>query len=252
MQADTLFTFTTHVDYLITTIRNGMISPRYCTEDIGYLKIRGLKKIAYPMKCFCDINMHKLDDHLSWYGYYGLAFSKEWGMANQIQPIQYINPTSNLCRDFSEAFSKALKIDPAKQTVAQRAMKNFMLHQLLYYKPYSGLFENRTTGKKAQKCFTDECEWRYIPNVSSAGYQQVLYGEKANNIIRMQQMSNSMSGLAEVSLRFSYSDIKYIIVKDNSDFSKLTEAIIALGLEEAVRHELISKILVWDNSRGDF
>ena len=47
IQADTLFTFTSHVDYLITTIRNGMISPRYCAEDLGYLKIRGIKKMAF-------------------------------------------------------------------------------------------------------------------------------------------------------------------------------------------------------------
>lgn len=82
VQADTLFTFTTQLEYLIKTIENRMVSPRYCEEDLHYLKIRGLKKIAYPMKCFCDINMHKLEDHLSWYGYYGLAFSKEWGMRN--------------------------------------------------------------------------------------------------------------------------------------------------------------------------
>ena len=67
VQADTLFTFTSHVDYLITTIRNSMISPRYCAEDLGYLKISGIKKMAFPMNCFCDINMHKLEDHLSWY-----------------------------------------------------------------------------------------------------------------------------------------------------------------------------------------
>ena len=64
-----------------------MISPRYCVEDISYLKIPKLKRIAFPMKCFCDINMHRLDVHLGWYGYYGLAFSKEWGMSRGIQPI---------------------------------------------------------------------------------------------------------------------------------------------------------------------
>ena len=57
-----------------------MLSPRYCEEDIRYLKISNLKRMAYPMKCFCDINIHKLTEHLDWYGYYGLAFSKEWGM----------------------------------------------------------------------------------------------------------------------------------------------------------------------------
>lgn len=252
VQADTLFTFTSHVDYLITTIRNGMISPRYCAEDLGYLKISGIKKMAFPMNCFCDINMHKLEDHLSWYGYYGLAFSKEWGMSKKIQPIQYMNPDSELRKDFASAFSAALKVDPAKQTAAQRKMKSFLLHQLMYYKPYSGMFENRNTKKRCRKCFTDECEWRYIPDVSIAGFRQVYYDEKIINAGGLIDMSNAMSGIPEISLPFEYSDVKYIIVKDNADFVKLTTAIAEIGLEESSERELISKIIVWENSRGDF
>ena len=102
IQADTLFTFTPKLDFLIPYIKTRMISPRYCVEDISYLKIRKLKRIAIPMKCFCDINMHRLGVHLDWYGYYGLAFSKEWGMNQGIQPIQYINPNSALRADFEQ------------------------------------------------------------------------------------------------------------------------------------------------------
>lgn len=252
VQADTLFTFTSHVDYLITTIRNGMISPRYCAEDLGYLKIKGIKKMAFPMNCFCDINMHKLDDHLSWYGYYGLAFSKEWGMSKKIQPIQYINPDSELRKDFATAFSAALKAEPTKKTSAQSKMKSFLLHQLMYYKPYSGMFENRNTKKRCRKCFTDECEWRFIPDVSIAGFQPVYYDQKIINAGGLVDMSNAMSGVPEISLKFEYSDVKYIIVKDNSDFVKLTTAITELGMDDISEHELISKVLVWENSKGDF
>ena len=74
VQADTLFTFTSEPEFLIEYIKLKMIAPRYCEEDVEYLSIPGIKKMAYPMKCFCDINLHKIDEHLSWYGYYGLAF----------------------------------------------------------------------------------------------------------------------------------------------------------------------------------
>lgn len=252
VQADTLFTFTSHVDYLIATIKIGMISPRYCAEDLTYLKIKGFKKMAFPMKCFCDINMHKLEDHLSWYGYYGLAFSKEWGMQRKIQPIQYINPDSELCKDFSAAFSAALKADPAKQSKAQCMMKNYLLHQLMYYKPYSGMFENRNTKKRIRKCFTDECEWRFIPNVSVAGFQPVYYDQTIINAGGLVDMSNAMSGIPEISLKFDYADVKYIIVREHSDFAKLCTAISELGLDTNAEHTLISKIIVWENSRGDF
>lgn len=252
IQADTLFTFTTELGYLITMIKSGMLSPRYCDEDIRYLKIPQLKKIAYPMKCFCDINMHKLDIHLEWYGYYGLAFSKEWGMNKGIQPIQYINPGSNLCKDFATAFSAALKVDSKKETVSQSRMKNFLLHEMMYYKPYAGKIKNRNTGKMKRKCFTDECEWRFIPDVTVEGFEQVYYDEKIFNAGVLNDISNSMSGIANVSLKYDYSDLKYVIVKTFTDFEVLVKEIISLELDKSIKHQLISKIIVWEISKGDF
>lgn len=252
VQADTLFTFTTHVDYVIDTISKKMISPRYCDEDITYLGVRKLRKLAYPMKCFCDINMHRLEDHLSWYGYYGLAFSKEWGMMNGIQPIQYINPNSELCRDFAKAFRTALTADSQTQTKTEKTLKDYLLHQLMYYKPYSGRIRNRNTNKMQRKCFTDECEWRFIPDVTKAGFQQVYYDEHILNAGVLRDLSNSMSEVQDISLSFEYSDLKYIIVKTMDDFRKLMRQLEAWGLDQTNEYELISKVIVWDNSKGDF
>ena len=252
IQADTLFTFTTRLEYLIPMIRTSMISPRYCDEDIRYLKIRGLKKIAYPMKCFCDINMHRLEEHLSWYGYYGLAFTKEWGMKSGIQPIQYINPASALCKDFSKAFAAALKLDIKNESVEQRSMKNFLLHEMMYYKPYDGRMKNRNTNKIENKCFTDECEWRFIPDVTVVGFEQAYYDENILNAGVLNNLSNAMEGIADISLKFNYLDLKYIIVKGVDDFEKLAKEIVSLNLDKIVEYELLSKIIIWDKSKGDF
>lgn len=250
IQADTLFTFTKKLEFLIPYIKSKMISPRYCIEDISYLKIPKLKKIAFPMKCFCDINMHRLDVHLDWYGYYGLAFSKEWGMSRGIQPVQYINQKSALRSDFTKAFSAALNTSQARKGSAQEKMKSFLLHELMYYKPYDGKMQNRNTGKTQIKCFTDECEWRYIPDVTPAGFEQALHGEMILNAGVLEEISNSMAGISEISLQFDYDDLKYIIVKTRADFEKLISEI--SDLEDSVQHELISKILVWDISGRDF
>ena len=101
IQADTLFTFMLAPEYLYTILRKSMISPRYCTEDISYLQINGIPRVSIPMKCFCDINLHRLGKHLDCYGYYGIAFTKEWGMRKHIQPVLYFNPASDLRLDFS-------------------------------------------------------------------------------------------------------------------------------------------------------
>lgn len=252
IQADTLFNFTTELDHIITCIKNKMVSPRYCEEDIRYLKIPHLKKIAYPMKCFCDINLHRIEEHLQWYGYYGLAFTKAWGMQKQIQPIQYINPDSELRKDFTKAFSAALKSDVRKESKTQSKVENFLLHEMMYYKPYEGKMRNRNTGKIKKKCFTDECEWRFIPDVTRAGFMQVYFNEDILNAGGLNDISNSMSGIREISLNFDYADLKYIIVKTLSDFEILTEVIMTLGLDKLEEYQLISKVIIWDSAKGDF
>lgn len=252
IQADTLFTFTTELDHIVAYIKNKMVPPRYCEEDIRYLKIPHLKKIAYPMKCFCDINLHRIEEHLQWYGYYGLAFTKYWGMQRQIQPIQYINPNSELRKDFTTAFSAALKSDVRKESKTQLKMKSFLLHEMMYYKPYEGKMKNRNTGKIEKKCFTDECEWRFIPDVTRAGFEQVYFDENILNAGGLNDLSNAMSGLQEISLNFDYADLKYIIVKTLSDFDILAEQIMTWGLDKSGEYQLLSKVIIWDNSKGDF
>lgn len=251
VQADTLFNFMQELNFLITTVKNKMLSPRYCEEDIRYLNIKGLERLAIPMKCFCDINLHKISEHLQWYGYYGIAFSKEWGMKQGIQPIQYINPNSNLCKDFSQAFSSALTIKSKKQTKAMKQMKNFMLHEIMFYKPYSGVMK-RNNEETQEKCFTDECEWRFVPDVTVCNFAQVIHNENIFNAGILREMSDSMCGLSEISLKFEYEDIKYIIIKTNEDFIKFTEEIKNIKLTDLQAYELVSKIIVWDNAKGDF
>ena len=124
VQADSLFTFMTELKHLTSCLKNKKVSARYCDENSEYLGIKKLKMIAFPMKCFCDIYLHKIGPHLECYGYYGLAFSKKWGMQQKIQPIRYINPDSELAKDYSKAFNSALEIEKHTQTENEKIMKN--------------------------------------------------------------------------------------------------------------------------------
>lgn len=252
VQADTLFTFANQLEWIIRPLRQRMLSPRYCTEDIAYLEVDGIHKIAIPMKCFCDINFHRLGEHLNWYGYYGLAFSKEWGMRKKIQPVQYLNPESELRKDISDAFTAALNVKTDNQTKTQELLQNYMLHHIMYCKPYSGKFCNRITDEESDKCYTDECEWRFVSDVSEAGYPQVVFDEDILNLGSTTLMSNAMEGVASISLTFEYSDVKYIIVNTESDFQKIAAEIELFKISEPDKHSLISKIIIWENSKEDF
>ena len=74
----------------------------------------------------------------------------------------------------------------------------------MYSKPYSGKMGEQ------EKCFTDECEWRFVPNVSDI-LPQVLYEETQLqddflNILNLKIKKQVYS------LEFEYKDIKYIIL----------------------------------------
>lgn len=246
--ADTLFNFMGERSHLEQSIKNKKISARYCKENIEYLGLE-IKEIAFPMKCFCDINMHKLGEHLSWYGYYGIAFSKQWGMKQRIQPIQYINPDSDLCRDFGIAFKDALESDDQEH----ETLRDYLALQLMYWKPYSGIFKNRITGKESPKCFTDECEWRFVADVSRLDMDEIITDSEQMSEGALTLMSDSLDGKDEASINFEYEDIKYIILEDVSAYHAFFAFIRDLkNITEVQKQLLISKILVWSEAKGDF
>ena len=247
---DALFNFTPKLDWLIWSIENKCLAPRYNIENIKYLGIKGIRKIAFPMKCFCDINLHQLKDHLEWYGYYGLAFTKEWGMKQGIQPVQYINAESRLARDFSEAFKQAVENKEPSKT--NNYLKSYIAHEMLYYKPYSGYMRKYLKKKSNEKCFTDESEWRYIPDITIPGIPFIIRDSELLTDEFMLFANRGLQTEKSASLKFEYSDIKYIIIKSQDDFDRLIQVISKCSIDDQEKYVLSSKILVWDSSKGDF
>lgn len=238
--ANTLFRFFRDIDYLLNSIEKNAMIPRYYIENVEYLKI-DMNQIAYPMICFCDITIHRLGEHMDFYGKYGIAFSKKWGIMKGIQPLQYINKNSILRQDFSEAFKTSIeeeKEDPAT---------NFLLTQMYYMKPIEGTMPR--DGRNINKNFTDECEWRYIPNVSVIDLPQVV---TENNIASIDVLNRTISEKNNVWLKFDFDDIKYIILQNNQDFEKLNEHLDGCIANELIRRKLISKIIIWDEAKEDF
>lgn len=246
---DTLITFTTELRWLKRSIELKMLSPRYCEEDLRFLKVKNVKSLAFPMKCFCDINLSKLDIHMQWYGYYGLAFSKKWGMDNKIQPVHYINTNSELEKDISKALRTALVTDSDDKTIP--VLKNYLSHDLMYIKPYSGQMKNRNTGKMKKKCLADECEWRFVPNVKSLDMPQAIPSEYINELV-ISNYSNALEGEKCASLSFEYSEIKYIIVKTQEDANDFYGWLDRLDIAKEERYCLLSKVIVWESVKGDF
>lgn len=242
--ANSLFRFVTKLDYLIDILRNKAFIPRYYGEDIKPYKIDiNEDYLYYPMICFCDIPFHRINEHIHLYGAdgYGIAFSKKWGIENKVQPLQYINPNSNLCSDFRDAFSASLKSE------TEDSARNFLLSQLFYYKPILGEMER--DGNLITRVFTDECEWRYIAEVDPNILPQVIPESKSH----LKEFYNeALKEKSEYWLTYDWDDIKYIIIKSRDELSKVHQLLDDKIEDKMQLINLISKIIVWDDMKGDF
>ena len=255
VQPDTLFHFVSKPEYLFGLLADKAIVARYCGEDVRYLRLKGITKLAYPMSCFCDIGLQKLGQHMECYGFYGVAFPKEWCIERGLQPVLYLNKNTALAKDFRQAFHAARNSLDKKTSRVQDSLADYMLHQLMYYKPYQGETRFRVDGRNHKKCFADECEWRYIPDLSSTQMPVVIRDQWViDNFLN--SYSDALRDMREANLSFEYEDIKYVMVESLESFSRLLNKVEQLkengALSEPQANHLLSKVLVWSEIKGDF
>lgn len=240
--ANSLFHFLKDIKYLQNLIKDKCFKPWYVEENIEYLNFQRLKQIYIPMKCFCDINLHKLEHHIFYYGDYGIGFSKQWGIDNGVQPITYINSHSYL--------SDSLKSSILNNYANADSTDFYPLQHLLFTKPIYGKQMDKN-GKIHIKNYMDESEWRYVFDMEKecSDCKQIYPSDEESTILNL---NLSLQQNDSSSLTFKYSDIKYIILKDKEDFLKIIETINNISINETEKNLLISKIIIWNDSKEDF
>ncbi|MEC0091510.1 abortive infection system antitoxin AbiGi family protein [Paenibacillus macquariensis] len=248
--ANVLFNFMKKLDYLKMTLLNKALIPRYNLEDISYLKLKDIKSICFPMKCFCDIHLNKLVHHMENYGDYGIGLHKEWGIDNGIQPINYVNTESDLIKDFAHVFNLALEIDDIDDSTRYEKYNNYLLMNLLFMKPLNG---NMTTGSENKYMnFHDEREWRFIPNPRDSEMPLILPQQHLNpDTINM--YSNGLTIRENSWLKLDFKHIKYLVVHSEADREELISFIMdKISADKQGRLILCSKILVFKELKEDW
>lgn len=296
--ANSLFHFVDKIDYLESIIISRALIPRFCIEDIGYLNLQvdGIRfeKVAILQKCFCDIPLHKImepfevgiiensDDslnenekarlkskntHPDFYGKYAIALPKTWGEQNRLLPVHYINENSAYPYTFSCSFSKIhCSDDPPEEYVED------ILSRLSYIKPLRGIISRRfekdnhsTTAVRLIKNFHDECEWRYVPEAGQLADAELERIIANSNILALKDSTtrfNDNLGNEKYQglwLRFTYDEIRYIIVPDSQARIDIIDTIEKIPNERfdnptrisLEKNILISKIIVLDEIRKD-
>ncbi len=203
-KSETLFHFTKSLETLKSILQSG-IEPRYCLEDIRWLNAKDLQFIGYAMSCFCDIPLSRVEEHIAFYGPYGIGFTKEWGMKNGLEPVIYISSSGSVLNVIDYLLTLDHKDDEKHTDVCMAFIRNI--------KPLSG--QMRVGGQLVHKDFYQENEWRYAP--------------KTGNILEIESFDTNSNAAnldaKQYRIEIAPADIRYLLVEKDSDIPSLFDFI---------------------------
>ncbi|HBF4252061.1 abortive infection system antitoxin AbiGi family protein [Clostridioides difficile] len=249
--ANALFNFMKKLEYLKYILENRAFIPRYNEEDIYYLGIENLDKMAFPMTCFCDICIQKIVHHCMNYGNIGIGMYKEWGISKGLQAIQYLNENSVLAKDLVELFNLSLiDINDNQESEDMTKYKNYLLGHIMFIKPLQGeMFINE---EYRVMNFHDEKEWRYVPKFDEDMDLDIITQKESLNQNAYNLYSQVLKENKNTWLKFDYNDIKYLFVASEMDRDEVIKFISSkINIDEFEKYILISKIIVLDSIEED-
>lgn len=227
-------------EYLDLILQNSAIIPRYVNEPLDYLNLKNIRKICFPMTCFCDIPFSRVANHMSHYGEYGIALDKNAVLKKyRVQPIHYINGNSPLADDFREAFQLSVQ---GNHSGEPHILSSYLLSTLMYMKPIWGLEPDRN-GDKKEYVYQDECEWRYIPSDNFPSELHLILRQSETTEKGKNTYSDVLKRHDECWLKFDWTEVRYIIVPDEVSVRNTISVIRSLGnMEDSEKDMLVSKI----------
>lgn len=211
-KSHTLFHFTKSSEFLKDILKNGFW-PRYCLEDVQWYTGQE-NQSAYPIVCFCDIPLSRVDEHVNFYGDFGIGVTKEWAKLNRLSPVIYLNEGSAQQLALTKLFGENLKGD-----LFYKGAGDDINAIMTHIKPIEGkMFIN---GQFISKEFHQENEWRFAVNgkYTDLKIKPFLF-ERSFQDSKLLETEN-LKSKEHYSVRIAPSDIKYLFVKTDNDIPDL-------------------------------
>lgn len=267
--ANTLFHFTDSRKN-IENILETRFHPTYCKETIQFEAV--IEDFYFPMVSFCDIPLFLSKNHIGKYGNYGIGMSKQWGIKNRLNPVLYIEDNSSIAQEINESYNNLKELTDELQALVDKIKNdkdnplyknilstiekvlpysNFSFRLIQFVKNYQGdlVRKNKTINNYR---FYDEREWRFIPKLSD---ESIKWNLKEDEFAKYRGSGSQKPLLSNVTLDFSASDIKFLIVKSESDIPKLMRRISSIDNLARNADEidvLFTKILTVEQLTYDF
>ncbi|MBC1973739.1 hypothetical protein HCB37_05045 [Listeria booriae] len=263
--ANSLFNFMSQRQFLIEAIQKMSLFPRYFEENVEYLEIyygeEQIRRVLFPMLCFCDINLHRLPFHVEGdgehdfgYGKYGIGLDKRWCQENGLQPISYLNSNSTSTKLLKNAVNKSLDLHLNNHEIDSKfeTYLDFTITQLAFSKPLMGMMKRSSCD--VYKNFHDEKEWRYLPDLDQTDmptFKNDVMDQQFHNSIATSQLSDTLKTMDNVPLSLEIDAINYIFI-DTLEDRKLILEVLKERFETDKAMEMASKIVVYDQIVRDW
>ncbi|HTA82155.1 MAG TPA: abortive infection system antitoxin AbiGi family protein [Bacteroidia bacterium] len=250
VSANTLFHFTRQ-ENLLKIIDGQHFYPNYSKEHfINVIPDDSIYEISYiPMISFCDLKLTQLSNpnislHTKDFGEYGLGFQKKWGVDNKVSPVVYVHKNSRASQIVNKLITTIRKI--GKDQVDKLELSSIS-ELIKFLKPYDGHYQKGIWKKKVRRYY-DEREWRFIPDENKYPVMPLKKSKEFKE--RIEELNDE---LKKTPLKFTHADIKYIIVKEDSDKNKVAEIIRKSNKgDDSVVTDLITRIITLKQLEEDY
>ncbi|OUG53912.1 hypothetical protein AZZ62_005151 [Klebsiella variicola] len=253
----TIFHFTDKEDAFYSILSQQYFRPSLSTERIT--GVEGRRYFSVPMVSFCDIKLSQILYHSIKYGEFGFGLTKSWAEKNALHPVLYMSQASTLFSKYNARirllkdkliplWSQRFSLVGKERDVFDNLKSEYAdLYNLLrYMKNYKGTLKRRGKKDVPNFMFADEKEWRYVPEPFVGDFWPSLNFEKVKQRNDARLMSEKF---ANYGVRFTFEDIKYIIIPTEKHINKLIEHISEL---DNYNPSIISKIITMEKVRNDF
>ncbi|UYP74423.1 abortive infection system antitoxin AbiGi family protein [Pantoea dispersa] len=253
----TLFHFTQEMSTLISILTSQYFKVSFAREFIQGPKTR--RNFGIPMVSFCDIRLTQLTQHTDSYGHYGIGLSKKWAEEKQLNPVIYMNKSSQVFDNYNAELrkinvekerrlldlenvklagsDKSIKIEQRKYDLFNMNYKK-LIDPMRYMKNYQGTLHRRNGSEQTNYIFADEREWRFVPSIEESLGKPIIAGR--NNIADSHGKERYNRYYDDNRLGFSFNDIMYIIVRYEKDVQSMIDF---LALQYGDKNKLITRIL---------
>ena len=187
----------------------------YSVEDVADM---AGQNYAFPMVSMCDLPLSELTEFLGKYDSYCIGMSREWGVKNRFTPIWYYEAKSRVPKFLKSTI----------ENVVKRSDDNIisLMAILSYMKKVEGPLPKHNYEIYR---FYDEREVRHVPSfyhVVTGGDAPILT-EDEYNVYK----ATKGSPVINAHVRFEWSDIRYIIVKEKAEVDGMLSFLDSLGCD---------------------